>query len=506
MKNNLFGNRRKWLLGFIAVAVMAFVLLVPMLAMGDEGVSTNLPQGVRPGPLHATALEEPIAGMTAQLEPGDNASLGVFTPGPGIYTVDTSTLSLTGPGPTVFTGIDDSGIAVFTFSTVSIGIGVTINAAGSRPFALLSQGTITVDGTVNGAGTSAGPEFAGGGGAPGGPGGGAGGGTVGCFLTAPSGTGTGGGEGADRLDGAGGGGFGGAGARGSDGTRDGGAVYGDLEPTSVPSPTPETQSTSTPAPTATMEAPSAVEPSPTPIAAVSVPTEISAGQEPSNIDELIRLTDSEVWKERWDAVNKLGRLKDPKAIPALVKRALYDDNSHPRWRSLWALALTDRAGTETVPLLLVGLDSSEPEVVRNAAVALASFDQHEARPELIRGLDDPDNYRRWEAVFSLKNIGSPEVVNALISVLNDGLELETRVRQEAALTLGRIGGDGVDSALFIALREDPSHQVRWRAAMSLSRVGDASIVAELQEALTTELDPQVREHLEKAIAKLGDSG
>ena len=272
-----------------------------------------------------------------------------------------------------------------------------------------------------------------------------------------------------------------------------------------PEPTSEPQSTSTLEPTTTMEAPSANEPSPTPTATVSAATEISTGQEPSNVDELIRLTDSEVWKVRWDAVNELGRLKDPKAIPALVKRALYDDNSHPRWRSLWALALTDRAGTKAVPLLLDGLDSSEPEVVRNAAVALASFSQHEARPELIRGLDDPDNYRRWEAVFSLKNIGGPEVVNALIGVLNDGLEPETRVRQEAALTLGRIGGDGVASALLIALREDSSHQVRWRAAAALSRLGDDSVVGDLEQALSNEEHPQVLENIEKAIAKLQKS-
>ena len=77
-------------------------------------------------------------------------------------------------------------------------------------------------------------------------------------------------------------------------------------------------------------------------------------------------------------------------------------------------------------MLLAGLDSSEPEVVRNAAVALASFRQHEAGPELIRGLNDPDNYRRWEAVFTLKNIGGPEVANALIGVLDEQKEPVTR--------------------------------------------------------------------------------
>ena len=141
-------------------------------------------------------------------------------------------------------------------------------------------------------------------------------------------------------------------------------------------------------------------------------------------------------------------------------------------------------------------------VVRNAAVALAFFSQPEARPELLRGLQDPDPWRRWEAVFSLQKLGNAEVVEALTPHLDPQLERDTRVRQETALTLGRIGGEVVVPALLDAVKSDPSPQVRWRAAMSLSRLGDASIVSELEQALATEEDPQAREHIEDAIARL----
>lgn len=54
-----------------------------------------------------------------------------------------------------------------------------------------------------------------------------------------------------------------------------------------------------------------------------------------SLEDLLQATEDPVWKVRWDAVNALGVLKDPRGIPALVERALYDDNPHPRWLRPW---------------------------------------------------------------------------------------------------------------------------------------------------------------------------
>ena len=231
--------------------------------------------------------------------------------------------------------------------------------------------------------------------------------------------------------------------------------------------------------------------------------ELSQGQSNLNIDDLIQATEDPDWRARWDAVTAIGNLKEPKRIPALVKRALYDDNPHPRWRSLWALSAVDREGSEAIPLLLPALESADLVVVRNAAVALAFFDCPEAISELLEGLKDTDEFRRWEAVFSLRNIGDSEVAKALIRLLDETIEPAQRVRGEAALTLGRIGGGEVTPALLNALQNDTSPQVRWRSALALSRLGDASLVSQLEQALTTEQDPQVREFIEDAIASIG---
>ena len=279
---------------------------------------------------------------------------------------------------------------------------------------------------------------------------------------------------------------------------------GVANPEAVPdlTPAPELQVIPTATPEAMPEEPGNTPSTPVVLNVDDAPPKASGDQASPGVDALIKATEDPDWRVRWDAINALGNLKDPRAVPALVKRALLDDNSHPRWRSLWALSLVDREGSEAIPLLLTGLKDPDPLVVRNAAVALAGFRQPEARPELIRGLNDPDSFRRWEAVFSLKSIGDAEVARALISILNEEAEPVVRVRQEAALTLGRIGGEEVAPALLTALQDDSSPQVRWRAAAALSKLGDASVVGELEQALSTEEDLQVRENIEGAIARL----
>lgn len=223
---------------------------------------------------------------------------------------------------------------------------------------------------------------------------------------------------------------------------------------------------------------------------------------PQDIAALIEATQDPEWKVRWDAVNALGELRDPRAIPALVERALHDDNSHPRWRSLWALKRVEPDGRETIRQLLAALESADPVVVRNAAVALAFFDQPEALPELLRGLQDPDGFRQWEAVFSMRGFRDPQVAAALIQLLEDEMVSDLRVRQEVVLALGDIGGGHALTALLNALQEDESPQVRWRAAMALARLGDVSVVGALEAALSEEKDPQARKFIEDAIVDL----
>lgn len=208
------------------------------------------------------------------------------------------------------------------------------------------------------------------------------------------------------------------------------------------------------------------------------------------------------WDVRWDAVNELGKSKDPRAISALVERTLYDENSHPRWRSLWALKAIGAKGSRAIPMLRNALLDPDPVVARNAAIGLAFFGQPDARAELLKGLDDPNSFRRWEAIYSLRVIGAPEVARELAVLLGSQVEPEVSVRGEAALALGYMGIPAeVMPPLVHALRTDESPQVRWRAALALSKVSHPSLVEPLEEAMRSELDPNVREQLAVALTK-----
>lgn len=224
------------------------------------------------------------------------------------------------------------------------------------------------------------------------------------------------------------------------------------------------------------------------------------------IDGLIEATEDPVWKVRWDAVNELGKIKDQRAIPSLLKRALYDENPHPRWRSLWALKSVDPTGEQTIPLLKTDLHESKNSVaVKNAAVALSFYGCPESRLELMRALRDPDEYRRWEAVFCLKEVGNSEAATALIPLLNHENESSLKVRQEAVWTLGYIGEKEAAEVLLHLLKTDQSPQIRWRAAAALSRIGDGSHAIELEKILAMEEDEHVKTSLSRTIKTLNIS-
>jgi hypothetical protein len=155
------------------------------------------------------------------------AGAASFNPAPGEYFVDTTTLELIGPGPTLIaTGVNEGGVAVFSFDSINIPAGVEIFAEGSRPLELRSAGTFTLAGLIEASGFAATQFVAGPN--PGGPGGGAG--SAGGFE-AGGGPG-GGGATSNNQGGGGGGGFGGLGAAGGPpGGGASGVAYGDLNVT-----------------------------------------------------------------------------------------------------------------------------------------------------------------------------------------------------------------------------------------------------------------------------------
>jgi HEAT repeat protein len=230
---------------------------------------------------------------------------------------------------------------------------------------------------------------------------------------------------------------------------------------------------------------------------------------------LIEATRDEVYALRWEAVNALGfiALDDPDsastAIPALVERALSDDNDHVRSRSLWALSTfsedvlgeEELVSDEVVPLLLPGLDDPDDQLRWYATVALAYFCQPEVAGLLNEGLDRDDAFEAWQAVFYLGFVHDDESVSLLIAVMLDVESRDVAQRREAALTLGKIGDPDAIPALTEAL-EDPEPEVRWRAAQSLAGLLGTSSLPVLRDALARETDEPARQQMERIIADL----
>lgn len=167
----------------------------------------------------------------APLDPNSFTSLGTMNLAAGSYTVDTSALTLTGPG-TNFNGVVSGSICVFCFDSITVQTGATVTCVGTRPVAFLSKGTAIISGTISADGGDAQVGFTGftpAGGAGGGAGGTAG--DPGLAIPNGNGGGPGGGTASSGNSASGGGGFGSAGANGGgSGTpgMPGGAAYGDL--------------------------------------------------------------------------------------------------------------------------------------------------------------------------------------------------------------------------------------------------------------------------------------
>ncbi len=92
-------------------------------------------------------------GASIGLNPDDYASLGAFDPTANVV-IDTDALTIDGVGVAATTVSLDTGsgaydVAVFTFDSFELDAGLTLTGTGSLPLAILSQGDLSVLGTID---------------------------------------------------------------------------------------------------------------------------------------------------------------------------------------------------------------------------------------------------------------------------------------------------------------------------------------------------------------------
>ncbi|MBI3099801.1 MAG: HEAT repeat domain-containing protein [Planctomycetes bacterium] len=160
-------------------------------------------------------------------------------------------------------------------------------------------------------------------------------------------------------------------------------------------------------------------------------------------------------------------------------------------------AVIDGVGATTaVPLLLPLLESSKPNVRRNAIDLCAQLKAGEAVEPIAKSLDDPAFI--LPAIRALGELGVAEAVPRILPALKN--ERET-VRIAACTSLGKLKDPRAVPDLIAAL-EDPLATVRYPAQWALGALGTAATES-CAQALSG-ARPRSRLHLVQVLASCGD--
>ena len=214
-------------------------------------------------------------------------------------------------------------------------------------------------------------------------------------------------------------------------------------------------------------------------------------------DELLRHFDSPDFTVRWEVANILGILQDPKGVKPLVNHVLGDDNSHVRWRALWAL--TQIEDPEIPGLFRKALESEDETTRWNAAVGSSMFHVREALPVIYEGLKAENEFAAWEGVNALARMHEEASVEHLRKVLE---RPSSRLRRESVISLGKMKYPEAREIL-VGMLDDEDEGVRWRSAMGLSSVKDEKVRKALEARLEVETDEDVIKHLKNALRQYG---
>ena len=225
------------------------------------------------------------------------------------------------------------------------------------------------------------------------------------------------------------------------------------------------------------------------------------------IPELVKRMDDADFTVRWEMVNICGYIRDHAAIEPLAREILTDDNPHIRWRGLWALKLCDDGTSQG--RFLERIEDEDEVTVWRTAVALSMFESNAGVPILTAGIKEQVGFERWEAVNALGRVQDETTVGVLADLLDDH---ESRIRNEAAVSLGRIG-KGARAAVpaLLDTAQNGDKGTRWRCIMALQQIGGPGLKAAFEGMLAEEeakpedeRDELFLDHLHKAIPKAED--
>jgi HEAT repeat protein len=213
----------------------------------------------------------------------------------------------------------------------------------------------------------------------------------------------------------------------------------------------------------------------------------------SEVTELIEALKGGDVSVRRKTAEKLGLIKDPRAVEPLIA-ALGDVHEYVRRAAAWSLLAINsdwRDSTEAklqVSELILSLKDEDENAHFAAARALGEIkDPRSIEPLITALLDDKYKPVRSAAAHALGRIKDPRAVGPLIAILKDENEY---VRSEAVWALGEIQDPQATQPL-IATLGDVNEGVRSAAADSLGKIKDPQAVEPLIAVLKDE-DKDVR--------------
>ncbi len=206
------------------------------------------------------------------------------------------------------------------------------------------------------------------------------------------------------------------------------------------------------------------------------------------------------------AVQALGQIGDPAALPALGGALRGHSDSWVRRRAIKAVARIDSA--ETVPLLIEALTMPDAAVRAEAAEALGERADPRAVPPLMAALSDSDPDVGYRAAWALGEMGDPRAVGPLIQALTrparDSRTSRDSVAEAAARALGDLGDPRAVAPLSDAFRGAADEHFQVAVLSALGQIGDPSSLPLVVEAARRGTK-DVRASAALSIGHLGDA-
>lgn len=189
-------------------------------------------------------------------------------------------------------------------------------------------------------------------------------------------------------------------------------------------------------------------------------------------------------------------------IPVLIRQLGDPDDKRANSAHLSLYRIRRRA----IPYLLATMISGNYKQRYKSAQIIKYFDLKSSfvLPYLLIALTDPTDDVRGEAVGALTNLGSAASGHALVWTLRDS---SPRVRSVAAGGLGDLSRQGVRPArsipALIAALTDKEGEVRVAAAVSLMRIDGAEVVSALIKARKKNPDPDFLKLTGTILSRIG---